>query len=243
MRVSSPCPRRRVWLAASHVCAIGLVIGGTSLAAAAEPVSTPTVPTVPPADSGPGLPTAPVPLPGLTPGTTSPTSSPASSSGGADSTSNRDDAGTHTGGSAKTSSSPGVSPGTSGGGPSSSAPSARPIGATRGAARSAPRRAEHRSWWPVAASVFVVVVSLAMAAFCTRRRWQGPLRRQWRKRVGHRRSGVESLSPNLGAPRLVTGESKPGARLDGTSVQGAAVDPADAAAARDELSQLATRVS
>ena len=234
------CRGFRVWLAASHVCAIGLVVGGTSLAAAAGPVSTPTVPTIPPSDSRPELPTVSVPLPRLTPGTTPPTSGPGSGAGGSGSEGNR---GTQAGGSANTSSSPGVSPDASGGGPSISGPSGRPVAATRGVARSAPRRATHRNPWPVAASVFVSVVSLAVAAFCTRRRWQDPLRRQWRRRVGHRRSAVASVSPTPGAPRLVTGETKPGARLARTPEQGATLDPADAAAARDALTELATRVS
>jgi hypothetical protein len=242
MQVRRSCRGWRVWLAASHVCAIGLVVGGTSLAAAAETVSTPTVPTIPP--SGPGLPT--VSLPGITvgttplttPGTTPPTSSPGSGAGGSGGEGNRGGAGTQAGGSANTSSSPGVSPGASDGGPSISAPRVRPLGATRRAPATAPRGAKHRSSWPVALSVFVSVVSLAVAAFCTRRRWQGPLRQQWRKRVGHRRSGVEAVGPSLGAPRLVTGESTPGARLGGASEQGATLDPADAAA-REALAQLA----
>jgi hypothetical protein len=237
--VRRSCRGFRVWLAASHVCAIGLVVGGTSLAAAAGPVSTPTVPTIPPSDSRPELPTVSVPLPGLTPGTTPPTSGPGSGAGGSGSEGNRGVAGTQAGGSANTSSSPGVSPGASGGGTSISAPSGRPVGATRGAARSAPRRIKHGSGWPVAASV-VSVVSLAIAAFCTRRRWKAALREQWRKRVGHRRSGVESVSPIPGAPRPVTAESKSGARLAGTSEQGATLDPADAAAARHALAELAS---
>ena len=242
MRVRRSCRGFRVWLAASHVCAIGLVIGGTSLAAAAGPVSTVTVPTIPPSDSRPELPTVPVPLPGLTPGTTAPTSTPGSGAAGSGGEGNRGVAGTQGGGSANTPSSPGVSPGASGGGPSISAPSGRPLGATRGAARSAPRRAKHRSGWPVAASVFVSVVALAVVAFCTRRRWQAPLREQWRKRIGDRRPGLESVSPNPGAPRLVTGESKPGVRLAGSSEHEATLDPADAAAARHALAELAAEV-
>jgi hypothetical protein len=246
MRVRRSCRGRRVWLAASHACAIGLVVGATSLAAAAGPVSTPTIPsvsTIPPSDSLPELPTVPVSVPGRTPETTPTTSSPGSVAGGSGGAANRGAAATRGGGSANTSSSPGVSPDASGGVPSVSGPSGRPVGATRGAARSAPRRATHRNPWPVAASAFVSVMSLAVAAFCTRRRWQDPLRRQWRRRFGHRRSAVASVSPTPGAPRLVTGETKSGARLGGTPEQGATLDPADAAAARDALTELATRVS
>lgn len=241
MQVRRSCRGRRVWLAASHVCAIGLVVGGTSLAAAAAgPVSTPTVPTTPPF-VGPGVPTVPVPPAGLTPGTTTPPpSSPGSGAGGSVDAVSRGGAGTRNGGSPKTSSTAGVSPGASGEGPSISVPSVRPLGATRGAARSAPRPAKHRSSWPVAAVVLVGVVLLAVGAFCTRRRWQDPLRRQWQKRVGHRRSGAK-VSPNPGAPTLVTGESKPGEGPGETSEQGAALDPADVAAVRDALAQLTTR--
>jgi hypothetical protein len=241
VQVGRWCPGRRVWLAASYVCAIGLVVGGTSLAAAAGPVSTPIVPTIPPS-AGSELPTVPVPLPGLARGTTTPpTSSPGSGAGGSVDAGTRGGAGTQGGGSPKTSSTAGVSPGASAEGPSISAPSGRPLGVTRGAARSAPRRAKHRSSWPVVAAVLVGVALLTVGAFCTRRRWQDPLRRQWQKRVGHRRSGVRSVSPNPGAPRLVTGESKPGGGLGETAEQGAALDPADAAAVRDALAQLATR--
>jgi hypothetical protein len=255
MRVRRAGRGWRVWLAATHVCAIGLVVGGTSLAAAAGAASTPTVPTIPPSDLGPELPTASVPglAPGATPpttaGTTPPTSSTGSGAGGSGGANDRrgtgtqsgGSAGTRAGGSANTPSSPAVSPGASGGGPSISSPSVRPVGATRRAAGSAPRRAEHRGSWPVAASVLVSLVSLAVAAFCTRRRWQGPLRQQWRNRIGHRRSGLRAVSPNPGVPRLVTGESTPGARLGGTSGQGATLDPADAAVVREALTELATR--
>jgi hypothetical protein len=250
MRVRRSCRGRRVWLAASHAFAIGLVVGATSLAATAGPVSTPTVPavptipsvsTIPPSDSLLELPTVPVSVPGRTPETTPTTSSPGSGAGGSGGAANGGAAATQGGGSANTSSSPGVSPDASGGVPSVSGPSGRLVGATRGAAT--PRRATHRNRWPVAASLFVSVVSLAVAAFCTRRRWQDTLRRQWRRRFGHRRSAVASVSPTPGAPRLVTGETKSGARLGGTPEQGATLDPADAAAARDALTELATRVS